>query len=74
MRACEKTLLHTIIAKGGSAASNHYWALRDSDVLDDIRTYPNGPVVILPDTSTLQAMKKAIFPHLQSSLVSLCQL
>ena len=49
---------HSIIAKGDSAASNHYWALRDSDVLDDIRTDPNGPVVILPDTSTLQAIKK----------------
>jgi len=48
------THTHTIIAKGDSAASNHYWALRDSDVLDDVRSDPNGPVVILPDTSTLQ--------------------
>ena len=40
----------TIIAKGNSAASNHYWALRDSMVLDDVEVDPISPTVILPDT------------------------
>ena len=40
----------TIIAKGDSAASNHYWALRDCMVLDDVEVDPISPTVILPDT------------------------
>ena len=79
----------TIIAKGDSAASNHYWALRDSMVLDDVEVDPIGPTVILPDTSTLTATKQgnlpiqqlssaakktAVFDNLQSSLISLGQL
>ena len=79
----------TIIAKGDSAASNHYWALRDSMVLDDVEEDPIGPTDILPDTSTLTATKQgnlpieqlsstakktAIFDTLQSSLISLGQL
>ena len=46
---------HTVIAKGESAASNHYWALRDTMVLDDLTDDNDGPTVILPDTSTLTA-------------------
>ena len=79
----------TVIAKGDSAATNHYWALRDTMVLDDVRDDTNGPTVILPDTSTLTATKKgrlpipnlspqarktAIFDNLQNSLISLGQL
>ena len=57
---------HTIIAKGNSVASNHYWTLRDSDVLDDVQTDRNGPFLILPDTSTLKAIRKVIFLSLVS--------
>ena len=79
----------TVIAKGNSSATNHYLALRDTMVLDDVRDDTNGPNVILPDTSTLTATKKgrlpipnlspqatktANFDHLQNSLVSLGQL
>ena len=51
----------TVIAKGDSAAIKHYWALRDTMVLDDVRDDTTGPTVILPDTSTLTATKKANF-------------
>ena len=59
------------------------------DVLTNVKSDADGPTVILPDTSTLQAIKKgllpianisktaaktAVFKHLQSSLVSLGQL
>ena len=46
---------HTVIAKGDSAASNHYWALRDTMVLDDLTDDNDGPTVILSDISTLTA-------------------
>ena len=79
-----------IIAKGDSAASNHYFTLRDATVLNSVRTEPIGTSVILPDQSSLTSVASAhlplsteftpaathteIFDNLQSSLISLGQL
>ena len=75
----------SIIAKGDSAASNHYFALRDATVLDPIQPEPFDTSVILPDNSSLTSVASAhlpftkdftpaatpteIFDNLQSSLV-----
>ena len=80
----------SIIAKGDSAASNHYFALRDAAVLDEVRQDQVGTSVMLPDASSLtsvasahlplskdltpKATKTALFDNLQSSLISLGQL
>lgn len=48
----------TVITKGDSAASNHYWALRDSMILDDVSDEPFGTSVTLPDKSTISSIKK----------------
>ena len=80
----------TIVAKGDSAASNHYFALRDVDVLDDVRFDSPPTSVLLPDFSSLDSVatgqlplsssltpastKTTIFPTLQSSLISLGRL
>ena len=77
----------TIIAKGDSAASNHYFALRDSDVLDDVHFDGPPTSVLLPDSSSLDSVanghlplsssltptskKTTVFPNLQSRLSSL---
>ena len=77
----------TIIAKGDSAASNHYFALRDSDVLGDVHFDGPPTSVLLPDSSSLHSVangqlplsssltpkskKTTIFHNLQSSLISL---
>jgi hypothetical protein len=77
----------TIIAKGDSAASNHYFALRDSAVLDDVHFDGPSTSVILPDSSSLHSVangqlplsssltprskKTTVFHNLQSSLISL---
>ena len=77
------------IAKGDSGASNHYFALRDVDVLDNIKP-SNGTNVILPNskhitsilsgsipfTTTLSsaATETEVFPHLNHNLISLGQL
>ena len=92
------TILHTsnippkkrfIIAKGDSAASNHYWALRDSIILDNLSDDDNAPSVTLPDKSTITAIKRGqipvpnlssnatetkVFTDLNHSLISLGQL
>ena len=52
----------TVIVKGDSAATYHYWALQDTMVLDDVRDDTNGPTVILPDISTLTATKRVDSP------------
>ena len=80
----------SVIAKGDSAASNHYFALRDASVLDAVHPDPIGTSVILPDKSSLTSVasghlplpteftpastRTEIFDNLQSSLVSLGQL
>ena len=79
-----------IIAKGDSAASNHYFTLRDATVLNSVRTEPIGTSVILPDQSSLTSVASAhlplsteftpaathteIFDNLQSSLIFLGQM
>ena len=79
----------TIIAKGDSAASNHYWALRDSIILDNVSDDDNAPSVTLPDKSTITAIQRGnipvpnlssnatetkVFADLNHSLISLGQL
>jgi hypothetical protein len=78
-----------VIAKGDSAATNHYWRLRDKDVLTDVQEN-TSTTVILPDSTTISsthngqlpipslskmARNATILPHLKSaSLISLGQL
>ena len=78
------------MAKGDSAASNNYFALRDSDILENVSTTGPPSSVLQPDSSSLTSISTrqlplsnalgttfkevAIFPNLQSSLVSLGQL
>ena len=80
----------TIITKGDSAASNHYFALRDAEVLDNVHFDDPPTSVLLPDSSSIASVanghlplsssltptstKTTIFPNLQSSLISLGQL
>ena len=40
------------IAKGDSAASNHYWTIADMDVLETIHE-EDGPPVTLPNSTTI---------------------
>ena len=76
-------------AKGDSAASNHYWALRDTMVLESVTEDNNSTTVTLPDTSCITSIQKGtlpldnlsstaketkIFPNLNHSLISLGQL
>jgi len=77
------------IAKSDSAASNHYWPLREAPILNNLQEDKFGPTVILPDTSNLNATQKghlpiphlsktatstSVFHHLHSPLISLGQL
>ena len=78
-----------MVAKGDSEASNHYFALRDSDILEDVSNDGPHTSVLLPDSSSLTSIstgqlplsnafspgskKTTIFPDLQSSIVSLGQ-
>lgn len=52
---------NAVIAKADSAASNHYFPLRDAFALNDLQEDTHGPTVILPDSSNLTATKKDIF-------------
>ena len=52
----------TINAKADSAASNHYWALRDSLILDDVTEDSQGTTVTLPDKSHISSVKKGHLP------------
>ena len=53
--------VNTVVAKGDSAASSHYWREKDTEVLENI-TLCNGPTVRLPDNTAISANKKAILP------------
>ena len=79
----------TITAKGDSGAINHYFALRDIDVLEDTAPTDTGVEVTLPTSATInstktghlpfnhlskQATKTEVFPELHHSLISLGQL
>ena len=56
-------LKHIIVkAKGDSAASNYYWALRDSMVLDSVTEDHTGTTVTLPDKSQILSVKKSNLP------------
>ena len=52
----------TSIAKVNSAASNHYFALRDIATLQDVEADKFGPRVVLPNTSTLTANSTGQLP------------
>ena len=78
-----------VTAKGDSAASNHYWALRDTIALDDVSDETTSVAVTLPDKSQISSVKRGklplkglsntatetrIFNDLNHSLISLGQL
>ena len=56
------------IAKGDSGASNHYWRPSDKDVLKNTQTI-SGPVVQLPNNTTIQATESGELP-LHNSLTA----
>ena len=80
----------TVIAKGDSSASNHYFPLQYLLILEEAENNDDGPEVLVQDTATLKATMKSqlplgyavitrtkettVFDNLQSSLISLCQL
>ena len=81
---------NTIIAKGDSGATSHYWREQDKKCLQNIEITP-GPTVTLPNNTTItstargrlplhdslsrEATTTAILPNLHSSsLISLGQL
>jgi hypothetical protein len=45
----------TIIAKADSGASSHYFKQQDERALANLRPTHNGPNVLLPDSTTIQA-------------------
>ena len=53
--------INQVIAKGDSAASNHYWRLNDMEVLDNVHAC-NGPTVTLPDNSTIHSTAVGLLP------------
>ena len=75
----------TIVSKGDSAASNHYFPLKYIEALQDVVSYKFYPTVVLPDTYTLTAnttiqlplssslrypaKKTEVFDNLQHSLI-----
>ena len=75
----------TIIPKGDIAASNHYFALRDIEQLQDVVADKFGPTFVLLDTYTFTenstrllplssslsylANKTAVFDNLQQSII-----
>ena len=52
----------TINAKLDSAASNHYWALRDTMALDEVQDDDIGVSTILPDKSIITSIQRAHLP------------
>ena len=80
----------TVIAKGDSGATNHYWRPEDKHVLDEIKkdtsikvTLPNSQGIQSTDKGTLpiskylskKAQQATVLPQLSSSsLISLGQL
>ena len=80
---------NTIITKGDSGATNHYFALRDKNGLNNCIPSENPIEVTLPNAATLHSTEEAnlpfdhlsptgskvdIFPGLRHSLISLGQL
>ena len=81
---------YSILAKGDSAASHHYFTNADKPILDNVEKDYLGPTVLLPNSSTLTSTetgdlpglptlsktgkKTAIFNNLHTSLISLGQL
>ena len=51
----------TVIAKGDSAASNHYWRLQDMDTLTNVKSAP-GPTVTLPNLTTITSTQQGQLP------------
>jgi hypothetical protein len=47
----------SVTAKGDSAASNHYWALRDTIVLEDVSDATIPIAVTLPDKTQISSVK-----------------
>ena len=58
--------LKVVIAKGDSAASEHYWREEDIDCLQNV-IYKKGPDMTLPDSSQINATYQVKLP-LPSSL------
>ena len=52
----------TSTSNGNSAASNHYFALRDIAALQDVVADKFGPRVVLTNTSTLTANSTGQLP------------
>ena len=50
-----------VIAKADSGATSHYWKPEDAHILDHIQDH-NGPLVALPDMSTLQSTQQGTIP------------
>ena len=53
------TLTQTIVAKGDSAATSHYWQSQDAECLRGVRPY-SGPSVALPDTDIIEPTQQGI--------------
>ena len=51
----QRSYSHVVKIKPDTGASSHYLRTTDSNVLNDIRITPVGPVVTLPDLSNIQA-------------------
>ena len=49
------------MAKGDSAASNHYWREQDAHIISNIQQ-SIGPSVIIPNSATIASTKKGILP------------
>jgi hypothetical protein len=79
----------SVTAKGDSAPSNHYWALRDTIALDKVTNATTPIAVTLPDKTQIVSIQRGqlpikglsddaketrIFKDLNHSLISLGQL
>ena len=53
--------LNTVIAKGDSGASNHYWRLTDLHCLNEVHAY-DGPTVMTPTLDTIKATQRGQLP------------
>ena len=61
-----------VIAKGDSAASNHYWALRDTLVLDNVTDDDFNTTVTLPDKTQISSIQRGALPF-QLSLIHISE-
>ena len=52
---------NSVVAKGDSAASNHYWKSTDVDILTDVCD-TIGPTVTLPDNYTITSTSSGFLP------------